>query len=558
MSAPYASDNAYRAEIAARVLRILDAPGVGHHRFYKLLDAHRDLAGIEAVLLSSQERREFMQSATIERYQEIIEGTWRLGGDFKLWSDADYPSNLSLWKARPAVLFFKGDLSKLERRSLALVGRVDPSPEGVDAASRFARLCVENQISVVSGLAKGIDGASHRAALAAPPGDTFAVVGHGLDFAYPAENRELYKEIPYRGAVISQFPLGLAPQRWTFPARNEVMCTMALGTVIIEGKHGCGSIIQADFSFKHDRPVFLLSRNLRTGDTSWAEDLVEKGAHVVEHFSQVLEVVQKSTGVLWDRESKEETVQEELFSLDMIPKETDRGPKTNSPNTSRKTLVTSSDSIDHHSTPAVFFDIDGVIADSRETMAVAASRLIEKHTGREVDPGQIDIAGAPHKILQKYGVKSAYNIYRTEYDLTFAQASIDHMRFFDDTIDAIEELSKLGVRMGAITAQSRRRALPLIPARAKAIFEFIYTHNETAGKKEVGITNGLLKTGVAKTRTAYVGDTVKDLEAAGVAGVTAVGVTWGFSSQATLAQAAHNMILNRPSELVTRLLPTLM
>ncbi|WP_443358576.1 DNA-processing protein DprA [Brachybacterium tyrofermentans] len=544
----FSASDSSRLERAAQALRILDAPTIGPHRLYKLLDAHGSLAGVERHLVSddkvSERVQEHILGTPLTRYRDLMSEVVARGDDFRLWSDADYPANLSLWGARPAVLFFRGDLSHLARRSLALVGRVDPSPEGRSAAHRFARHCVEDGITVVSGLAKGIDAASHRATLEEPPGYTYAVVGHGLDYAYPAENRDLYEAIPQRGAVISQFPLGIGPQKWTFPARNEAMCTLALGTVIVEGRPGCGSIIQAEFSFKHGRPVFLLSRNLRQGDTSWARELVAKGAIVVERFEEVLEVVQETMGELWQPPAQETRYEQgDLLGLLHGPEQTGLPEEGIRVRTTPET--------------ALLFDLDGVIADSRKSTAVALATIASRHTGRRVDPQTVDVAGSPIKALAALGVPNSKDIYRAEYDREFAAASKEHMRVFKDAVAGLRALRQAGVHLGAITAQPKRRAERLLPADVKAEFEVFYSWTETSGDKSVGIRKALKALNVPASRAAYIGDSPSDLEAARKAGVLGVGVLWGFSDHATLSRWPHEVMLNDPSELDVELLATL-
>lgn len=533
-----------RLELAAQALRLLDAPGIGPHRLYKFLETHGTLDNVEAHLESGDkvpERvREHVLGTSLAPYRELMRECLDRGDDFKLWCDDDYPANLSLWGARPAVLFFRGDLAHLGQRSLALVGRVDPTPEGEVAAHRFARKCVENDITVVSGLAKGIDGASHRAALDEPPGYTYAVVGHGLDFSYPAENRDLYAAIPNRGAVISQFPLGVGPQKWTFPARNEAMCTLALGTVIVEGKPGCGSIIQAEFSFKHGRPVFLLSRNLRSGETGWAQELVAKGAHVVEHFEDVLDVVQKTMGELWSESSQVDPISHQEDLLALLAES--NGAEAAGPDMSRFALL---------------FDLDGVLADSRLATAVALAEIAGRHTGRQIDPRSLAIAGAPHKVLQSLGVADAYAVYKAEYDSAFAVASETHMRVFPEAVDGLRALKLAGVRLGAITAQPRRRAERLLPSDVRDQFELFYSYNETRGDKAAGIAKALGALGVPTERAAYVGDSPTDLEAARKAGVRGVGVLWGFTDYDSLRKCPHDVMLSDPRELGVDLVSTL-
>lgn len=531
----FSARDAARIDQASRALRLLDAPGVGPHRLYKLLDKHGSLDAVETHIESGgqvpERVRDHLAVATLDPYRRVVTDSLERGDDFKLWSDPDYPANLSLWGARPAVLFFRGDLSHLGQRSLALVGRVDPTTEGEMAARAFARLCVENDITVVSGLAKGIDGASHRSSLDEPPGYTYAVVGHGLDHAYPAENRDLYEAIPKRGAVISQFSLGVGPQRWTFPARNEAMCTLALGTVIVEGKPGCGSIIQAEFSFKHGRPVFLLSRNLRVGDTSWAEALVEKGAHVVGHFHEVLDVVQRTMGELWSQTSVNASEPTDLLNL--LEEQT----------------MTSEPQARATAPCAVLFDIDGVLADSRETTAIALARIATRHLGAEVSPDGLDVTGAPAKVLQRLGVSDAFNVYRAEYDKEFIAASRAHMRTFDAAVDGLRKLKAAGMRVGAITAQPRRRADALLPREVQELFEVFYAYNETKGKKDIGIVRALNELGVEPSRAAYIGDQPTDLEAARKAGVKGIGVLWGFSDLASLNKWPHDLMLHEPAEI---------
>src|SRR5919197_1975942 len=238
-----------RNRAAAELAMLLDAPTIGPRRAMDLLARHGSAEQAIAVLRASpstaEPLRRFLGRADLTGYLHQIERTLAMGAGYLLWTDADYPANLRDWPGRPPILYAKGNMAGLGPRSLALVGRVDPSDQGRAAAARFAAACVAHDVIVVSGLAKGIDAAAHRGALDAG-GWTYAVVGHGLDFAYPPDNADLYARIATRGAVLSQFATGVGPQRWTFPMRNEVMCTLAMGTVIVDATDGCGSLIQAD------------------------------------------------------------------------------------------------------------------------------------------------------------------------------------------------------------------------------------------------------------------------------------------------------------------------
>lgn len=523
MNAPSA-----REKDAALALLLLDAPGYGPRKVLDLLlssgSATAAYRHVVAEGSKSDKLRDHMSQADPDSYLEVLAATHAAGGDFKLWTDQDYPANLTKWAARPPVLFFKGSLDRLSSRALALVGRVDPTDRGVDAATRFGRMCVDNEIQIISGLAKGIDGASHRAALQEPAGTTFAVLGHGIDYSYPAENRDLYEQIPRNGAVISQFATGMAPQRWTFPARNEAMCTLALGTVIIEGKEGCGSIIQADFSFKHGRPVFLLSRNLKTDDTAWAEKLVKRGAHVIEYFEQAAEIVEKTTGELWGEKLKQGT----FFGV-----------------TPTGTVTEENDMSGEIPTRVALFDIDGVVVDSRAAHTAALAEIASRHLGRRVQPSDVVATGAAHKALEALGVPAPYNVYKAEYDTAFS-AHASKIEVFEDMVQALKDLKRTGVALGAITSQPRRRARIMLPLEVRDLFDVFLDWNDTRGKKEEGIAVALRRLGGSRDATFFAGDQTTDLDAARKAGVPSVAVLWGFSGEAELRRWSPDLLLTDP------------
>jgi DNA protecting protein DprA len=532
VSHPHEGANAAAARDlqAARVLRLLDAPSLGPRRVLNLLRQYRAPESVEEVITlgnSPENLKSFLDTTSIELYMNSLIRTRELGGDYLLWNDPNYPANLMLWNGRPPVLFFKGDISSLDRRSLALVGRVDPTAEGRDAANRFARMCVSAGITVISGLAKGIDAASHRAALETPSGTTYAVLGHGLDYSYPKENLELYQRIPEAGALVSQFRTGAGPQRWTFPARNEVMCTLALGTVIIEGKTGCGSIIQADFSFKHGRPVFVLSRNLRGPDSSWAQELVRRGAHVVEQFDQVIEIVDSTMEDLSPR-MRQSSETPTLFEAE----------QERSPNNGTESI------------PVALFDLDGVVIDSRAATAAALADLATERLGRHVSPDEVSPRGKPHEALAAVGVRNAYTVYQQGYDTALARHA-DRINVFLPVVEALPRLREHGIRIGAVTAQPARRLRIILPEDIAELFDVILAYNDTMGRKEVGITKALQRLGGTAKHCVYVGDQTTDLEAARKAGVVGIAVLWGFTDESSLRCWAPDILVGKPEDLIS-------
>ncbi|MGH9244909.1 MAG: DNA-processing protein DprA [Acidimicrobiales bacterium] len=500
------------------MLRLLDAPTMGPRRVQAAVAKFGTARGAleELQRSGSASMRTYLTTThPDDDHVAAIERTLALGGDFVLWCDPQYPTNLRTWDGRPPILFYMGELQSLPSRSLALVGRVDPTEDGVSAATRLAGRCVEHGIAVISGLAKGIDAASHHGALATPTGRTFAVLGHGLDYRYPRENAELYDAIPERGALISQFRTGMRAQRWTFPARNEVMCTLALATVIVEGKTGCGSLIQADFSFKHGRPVLVLSRNLRDPDSEWARRLVHRGAHVVERFDDVLRLI----------DGHAEAMQMSMFGNPRS--ETTDGPADDP--------------------RSVLFDLDGVVVDTRAATATALARIAERHTGHIVDPVSVPVVGRPHDVLRSLGVRNAYDVYRSEYDDAFLAAR-GEVRVFPAVVECIRDLKARRIRLGAVTAQPKRRADIMLPPEVRELFDVVLCYNDTGGKKDVGIDLALSKLGVSVRRAVFVGDQPADLAAARAAGVRSIGVLWGFSTEDELRRWPSDLLLGDQAE----------
>ena len=202
--------------------------------------------------------------------------------------DEAYPTNLRLISNLPPFLFLRGDeFHASDVRSVAVVGTRDMSEAGQRRAQRMARLLVENDVAVVSGLAAGVDTVAHRTALDAD-GRTIAVIGTGITKQYPRQNAELQEEIAQRGILVSQFWPSSGPAKWTFPRRNVVMSGIAQGTVVIEASKTSGAKMQARLALEHGKQVFLV-RQLVTSE-SWAQKYVaERGAIEVRNVDDVLE-----------------------------------------------------------------------------------------------------------------------------------------------------------------------------------------------------------------------------------------------------------------------------
>jgi DNA processing protein len=199
--------------------------------------------------------------------------------------DDDYPATLRLIYNLPPFLFVQGSMLMDDLRSVAVVGTRAASEDGKRRAANMARLLVERRVTVVSGLARGIDTAAHSAALEAQ-GRTIAVIGTGILKCYPAENRDLAARIAEHGAVVSQFWPDAGGASYTFPRRNVTMSGIAQGTVVIEAGATSGAKMQARIALEHGKKVFLI-RSL-TESQEWARRYVEeRGAIAVEDVDAV-------------------------------------------------------------------------------------------------------------------------------------------------------------------------------------------------------------------------------------------------------------------------------
>jgi DNA processing protein len=201
--------------------------------------------------------------------------------------DDDYPVNLRLIPNRPPFLFILGGpLVDDDVRSVAVVGTRKPTDAGRRRSERLARALVDAGVTVVSGLAAGIDTAAHRATLDAG-GRPVAVIGTGVTQTYPKENTELHRLVADAGAVVSQFWPDTAPATYTFPRRNVVMSGLAQGTVVVEASATSGAKMQARLALEHHKQLWLLRSLVESED--WAHTYVTKrGAHIVEDVDDVL------------------------------------------------------------------------------------------------------------------------------------------------------------------------------------------------------------------------------------------------------------------------------
>lgn len=202
--------------------------------------------------------------------------------------DHDYPALLRNIIDPPPALFFRGELSLLQKPLLAMVGSRRASPYGMNAAAHLAAQLVSAGLGIVSGLARGIDAASHQAALNAD-GTTIAVLGTGIDVIYPRSHARLTGEIAARGLLLTEFPSGTPPLAGNFPVRNRVISGLTLGTIIVEATGRSGSLITARMAAEQGREVFAVPGSIFAAGTEGPHRLVQYGAKLVHDANDILE-----------------------------------------------------------------------------------------------------------------------------------------------------------------------------------------------------------------------------------------------------------------------------
>ncbi len=201
---------------------------------------------------------------------------------------APYPRLLNEIVDPPPLLYVRGTLTEADNLAVAIVGTRHATAYGERQAERFARGLAAAGVTVVSGLARGIDTAAHRGALAAG-GRTIAVLGGGLARCYPPENRPLASEILTSGAVLSEFAMRTAPTRGTFPQRNRVISGIALGVLVVEAPPKSGSLITATHATEQGREVFALPGPVDSAVSRGCHQLIRDGARLVESFEDILD-----------------------------------------------------------------------------------------------------------------------------------------------------------------------------------------------------------------------------------------------------------------------------
>ncbi|MGH7051688.1 MAG: DNA-processing protein DprA [Acetobacteraceae bacterium] len=271
-------------------LRLAHTEGIGPIAWRRLVGRYGSAAAaLDALpaLARAGGRSRAPRIPPLSAAREEVERLARLGGQLLVLGGPDYPPLLALLADAPPILAVLGDPAVLPERAVAIVGGRNASANGQRIAEELALALATQGLSIVSGMARGIDAAAHRGALAS--GRTIAAVAGGLDVPYPPQHRDLQAAIAKQGAVISEAPLGTAPQARHFPRRNRIIAGLVLGVVVIEAAPLSGSLITARLALECGRELYAVPGSPLDPRTRGSNDLIRQGAHLVETAADVVE-----------------------------------------------------------------------------------------------------------------------------------------------------------------------------------------------------------------------------------------------------------------------------
>lgn len=269
-------------------IQLINSANIGPVTFYKLL---RQYGSAEAALAALPAgRRTFSRSAAQKEFELARRQNIRL----LAFDDPEYPENLRAAEDAPPVIYVRGQINCLRQPlSLSIVGARNASLNGRKLASQISCELTSQGVMIVSGMARGIDTAAHKGAMFAlnRTGSTVAVLGTGIDIAYPAENQKLCEQIAEQGAVISEFPLGTEPSAGNFPRRNRIVSALTDGTLVVEASLHSGSLITARLALEQGRDVFAVPGFPTDERSAGPNKLIKDGAFLVENAEDILNVL---------------------------------------------------------------------------------------------------------------------------------------------------------------------------------------------------------------------------------------------------------------------------
>lgn len=272
--------------------------GIGPVRLQSLIDIFGDVksawqaqpAQLKSAGLSERLVQRLVNVRQNTDLEHMLEEIRKEGIHILTWADERYPDSLRDIPQSPPVLYMTGNLLDVDRGGVAIVGTRRYTSYGRQVAEEVAGFLAHRGITVISGLARGIDGISHRAALDAG-GRTIAVLGSGVDRIYPPEHRKLAQDIVSSGAVLSDYPLGTPPEGGNFPPRNRIISGLSRAIIVVEAGQRSGALITAKYAGDQGREVFAVPGNIYAPQSKGTNILIKEGAHPLLQVQDVMEVL---------------------------------------------------------------------------------------------------------------------------------------------------------------------------------------------------------------------------------------------------------------------------
>ncbi len=273
-------------------------PGIGARRLQQLIQAfgsveaawHAPKQDLIALGLEQRALRNLLQQRAQLDLDAELARVQAAGMRLLCWDDPDYPSYLKDIPSPPPLLFIRGEFLPSDAFAVAIVGTRRCSAYGREGARRIAGQLAQAGVTIVSGLARGIDGVAHRAALEAG-GRTLAVLGNGLDMVYPPEHRQLAAQIMQQGALISEQAPGVQPEAKNFPARNRIISGLSMAVVVVEGRWSSGAVITAKQAIEQGREVFAVPGSILSANSEGPNRLIKEGATPLLDVNDILETL---------------------------------------------------------------------------------------------------------------------------------------------------------------------------------------------------------------------------------------------------------------------------
>jgi DNA processing protein len=292
-------------------LVVIRIPGLGPKRFASL---RRWVGDLSNCFNDKEPRRDFLrwcQEQSLATFTPDWQGVekdlrWAQGANNHIltWHSQDYPGMLKEISSAPPVLFVKGSVESINTTQIAMVGSRQATTAGKKNAYQFGFELAEHGFTITSGLALGIDGASHEGALKAG-GKTIAVLGNSLEQIYPSKHKALAVLIEENGALVSEFPIGTSPRAEHFPQRNRIISGLSVGVVVIESAIKSGSLITANYALDQGREIFALPGDISNPMAKGCHQLIRHGAKCVDSIEHIMEEFPALAGLPHQRQKEQ-------------------------------------------------------------------------------------------------------------------------------------------------------------------------------------------------------------------------------------------------------------